>query len=146
MTKEFQNCYWRLSDKACKHRAPSSSAPPPDPGPEAGERHRGLGEQHAVRLSELAVHHGVEHGVDAAVEPGQVCTEHVQHLRRAAALVRYVEQQEGDEAEDEAEENGEAHAGHPFEFAVFRWASGGGGGRRSARGRCSCGGRRDSIS
>lgn len=104
-----------------------------------------------VRLSELAVHHGVEHGVDAAVEPGQVCTQHVQHLRRAAAPVRYVEQQEWDEAEDEAEEHGEAHAGHAFELTVLRWASGGGGrcrgsvGHRDSRGRCSGAGRRDNI-
>ncbi len=63
-----------------------------------------------VGLSKLSVHDRIEHGVDAAVEPGEVGTEHVQYLWGAVAFVGYIEQQEGDKTEDKTQENGEAHA------------------------------------
>lgn len=42
-----------------------------------GERFSSLGEQHVIGLSKPAIHDSIEHGVDAAVEPGEVGKEHV---------------------------------------------------------------------
>lgn len=72
-----------------------------------------------VGLSKLSVHDSIEYGIDAAVEPGEVCTEHVQYLWGAVMFVGYVEQQEGDEAEHETQENSEAHACHTLKFVIL---------------------------
>ncbi len=107
------------------------------PDPEACEWCSSPGEQQMVGLSKLSVHDRIEHGVDAAVEPGEVGTEHVQYLWGAVVLVGYIEQQEGDKTEDKTQENGEAHACHTLKFTIIswrrRWVRGGGcnGGRRS---------------
>lgn len=89
------------------------------PGAEAGEWCSSSGEQHVIGLSKLSVHDGVEHGVDAAVEPGEVCAEHVQHLRGTVFLVGYVEQQEGDETEHKTQKHGEAHSCHTLKFTII---------------------------
>lgn len=72
-----------------------------------------------VGLSKLSIHDSIEHGVDTAVEPGEVCTEHVQYLGGAVTFIGYVEQQEGDEAEHKTQENSKAHACHTLKFAII---------------------------
>lgn len=72
-----------------------------------------------VGLSKLTIHDGVEHRVDTAVEPCEVCNEHVQHLRGSVIFVCYVEQQKGDKAEDETQKNSEAHACHTLKFVII---------------------------
>lgn len=72
-----------------------------------------------VGLSKLSIHDSIEYGIDAAVEPGEVCTEHVQYLWGAVMFVGDVEQQEGDEAEHETQENSEAHACHTLKFVIL---------------------------
>lgn len=86
---------------------------------EAGEWCSSPGEQHIVGLSKLSVHDSVDHGVDTAVQPGEVCAEHMQYPWGAVLFVGYVEQQEGYEAEHKAQENSETHACHTPEFTVI---------------------------
>lgn len=71
-----------------------------------------------IGLSKLAVHDGIQHRVNAAVEPGEIGTEHVQYLWSAVLFVGYVQQQKWDKAEHKTEENSEAHPCHTLEFTV----------------------------
>lgn len=101
-------------------------------GPEAGEGCSGSGEQTMVGLSELSVHDSIEQRVDAAVEPREVCAEHVQDLWSSTVFVCDVKQQKRNETAHKAQENGEAHACHTLEFTVIwcRRVGGGVGGLR----------------
>lgn len=87
-------------------------------GPQAGERRCGPAEQQMVGLSKLSVHDGVEHRVDAAVEPGEVCTEHVKDPRCMDMFFSYVEQYKGHKAAHKTQEHRKAHASHTLEFAI----------------------------
>lgn len=71
-----------------------------------------------VGLSELSVHDSVEYGVNAAIEPSEVGTEHVQPLWCKVIFVSYVKQQEGDKAEHKTEKHSEAHSCHTLKFIV----------------------------
>ena len=58
-----------------------------------------------VGLSKLSVHDRIEHRVDAAVEPCEVCTEHVQDLWGAVVFVEYVKHQKRGKAAQKNNEN-----------------------------------------
>ncbi|GCC41564.1 hypothetical protein chiPu_0025944, partial [Chiloscyllium punctatum] len=79
-------------------------APPRTPRPH-------LVEQPPVGLGELAVHEGVEEGVDTAVEPGEAGNDGVDHRRSPGAAVQDVEEAEGQVAGHEDAEGGDAHSG-----------------------------------
>lgn len=57
-----------------------------------------------VGLSKRFAHDSVDHGIDTAVEPGEVCTDHVQH-RWDVVVFMYVEQHVWDIADHKTQEN-----------------------------------------
>lgn len=88
------------------------------PCPEVCEGCGGPDQKGPVGLAELAVHDSVEHRVNTAVEPGEVGTEHVEHLRCTVLLISNVHQQERGKTAHETQEDSETHPGHTSKLNI----------------------------